>query len=228
MLSLLLPLLGFAFLDSLNVLNVGVTTAVVYDSRINRRSPLPAGVSFIAGVGTATTTFGILTVLGLNFLSDRAEVDVTPTVRYWAQLVLGLVLIAIAAFSGRAGGAAPPEWALSAARRNPWLFGVVGLVIGFGQAPTAVPYLTALAMLSARNPLPVGWPAIVVGYCLLALLPSILVLTLAMVRTVRARRIQRTIVRAMTRYGPPVVRVLFAVVGTVLVVGALLHWRELV
>ena len=30
MLSLLLPLLGFAFLDSLNVLNVGVTTAVVY------------------------------------------------------------------------------------------------------------------------------------------------------------------------------------------------------
>ena len=47
--ALLLPLAGFAFLDSLNVLNLGVTTAVVYDSRLSRRSPLPAGLSFVGG-----------------------------------------------------------------------------------------------------------------------------------------------------------------------------------
>jgi len=43
--ALLLPLAGFAFLDSLNLLNLGVTTAVVYDSRLSRRSPLPAGLN---------------------------------------------------------------------------------------------------------------------------------------------------------------------------------------
>ena len=119
MLALLLPLVGFAFLDSLNVLNLGVTTAVVYDSRLSRRSPLPAGVSFIAGVFAATATFGVLTVFGLSLLTDRADVDVTPTVRYWAQLVLGVVLTAVAAFSGRATGVAPPERVVRAARRNP-------------------------------------------------------------------------------------------------------------
>src|ERR1700704_2641465 len=96
MLALLLPLMGFALLDSVNVLNLGVTTAVVYDSRLSRRSALPSGLSFVAGVFIAITTFGVLTVLGLNFLTDRFEFDLTPTLRYWGQLVLGVVLITVA------------------------------------------------------------------------------------------------------------------------------------
>lgn len=226
MLGLLLPLLGFAFLDSLNVLNLGVTSAVVYDSRLRRRSALPAGLSFVGGVFTATTTFGICTVLGLNFLTDRVDFDLTPTIRYWGQLALGVVLIAVASFSGGAK-ATPPAWATKLTGRSPWLFGIVGLVIGFGQAPTAVPYLTALTMLSARNPLPTGWPAIVIVYCVLALVPSLLVLALSTQRTIRARRLQRNIVRVLTRYGPITVRVLFLGVGIVLLVGALLNYRAL-
>ncbi|WP_163801423.1 GAP family protein [Mycolicibacterium sediminis] len=223
MLALLLPLIGFAFLDSLNVLNLGVTTAVVYDSRLSRRSPLPAGVSFIAGVFAATATFGVLTVFGLSFLTDRADVDVTPTVRYWAQLVLGLVLIAVAAFSGRASGVAPPERVVRAARRNPWLFVIVGLAVGFGQSATSVPYLSALALISAHQPIPFAWPVLVLGYCAVALSFSVFVLALSTVRTIRARRVQRHLVRAITRFGPPVVRVLFGIIGVVLVVGALLN-----
>ena len=99
MLALLLPLLGFALLDSLNVLNLGVTTAVVYDSRLGRRSALPSGLSFVGGVFTAITTFGILTVLGLNFLTDRFDLDLTPPLRYWGQLALGVVLITVAVLS---------------------------------------------------------------------------------------------------------------------------------
>lgn len=227
MLALLLPLVGFAFLDSLNVLNLGVTTAVVYDSRLSRRSPLPAGVSFILGVFVAATTFGIVTVLGLNLLSQRAEFDVTPTVRYWAQLVLGLVLVAVAAFTGGSRTITPPAWALQAARRNPWLFGVVGVVIGFGQAPTSVPYLSALALLSTHAALDAVWPAVIVVYCAVALIPSMLVLGLSTVRTIRSRRIQHRIVRALTRFGPPVVRTLFLVLGVALVVGALVNYRVL-
>jgi hypothetical protein len=226
MLGLLLPLLGFAFLDSLNVLNLGVTSAVVYDSRLSRRSALPGGLSFVAGVFLATVTFGVLTVLGLSFLTDRVEFEVTPTLRYWGQLVLGVVLIVVASLSGSARPA-PPVWALNMARRNPWLFAIVGLVIGVGQSATSVPYLTSLTMVSARNPLPTPWPLIVIGYCALTLLPSLLVLALSTRRTIRARRAQRNIVRATTRYGPITVRILFVGVGTVLVIGALLNYRAL-
>jgi cytochrome c biogenesis protein CcdA len=226
MLALLLSLLGFALLDSMNVLNLGVTTAVVYDSRLSRRSALPSGLSFVAGVFIAITTFGVLTVLGLNFLTDRFEIDLTPTIRYWGQLILGVVLVTVAIASSRAKPT-PPLWAVNVARRNPWLLGLVGLVIGFGQAPTAVPYLTALAMLSARDPLPSAWPVIIVCYCALTLVPSLLVLALSTRRTIRARHIQRNIVRAITRYGPLAVRMLFAGIGIVLVVGALLNYKSL-
>jgi len=226
MLGLLLPLLGFAFLDSLNVLNLGVTSAVVYDSRLSRRSALPGGLSFVGGVFVATATFGLLTVLGLNFLTGRVEFDLTPTVRYWGQLALGVVLITVASLSGSARPAAP-LWALNLTRRNPWLFGIVGLAIGGGQAVTSVPYLTTLAMVSARNPLPTAWPAIVVVYCALALTPSLLVLALSTQRTIRSRRVQRNVVRVLTRYGPITVRILFLAVGAVLVVDALVNYRAL-
>jgi cytochrome c biogenesis protein CcdA len=224
--ALLLPLAGFAFLDSLNVLNVGVTTAVVYDSRLSRRSPLPAGLSFVAGVFTATTTFGICAILGLTFLTERVDIQVTPSARYWGQLILGLVLIALSRVS-TSGGPRPPEWALNAARRNPWLFAVVGLVVGLGQAVTAVPYLTALAMISARNPLPAAWPVIVIAYCATTLAPSLLVLALSVRKTMRARHLQRRVVRLMTRFGPPVVRTLFLGIGLVLVADGLWHYAEL-
>lgn len=226
MLGLLLPLLGFVLVDSLNVLVLGVTSAVVYDSRLGRRSALPAGLSFIAGVYTATVAVGILTVLGLSFLTGRVDLELTPTVRYWGQLVLGLALIAVACISG-SSRPTPPLWAVQLTRRNPWVFGIVGLAIGIGQASTSVPYLTSLAMVSARIPLPTGWPVIVLVYCALALVPSLLVLALSTQRTARSRRIQRNIVRAMTRYGPLTVRLLFLVVGLVLVAGALLNHRAL-
>ena len=226
MLALLLPLLGFVFVDSLNVLNLGVTSAVVYDSRLRRRSALPAGLSFVAGVFTATATFGVLTVLGLSFLTGRVDLELTPTVRYWGQLALGLVLIAVASLSGSARPT-PPLWAMNLTRRNPWLFGIVGLAIGIGQAPTSVPYVTTLALVSARNPLPTAWPVIVLVYCALALVPSLLVLALSTQRTIRARRVQRNVVRGLTRYGPGTVRILFLGAGIVLVVGALLNYRSL-
>ena len=90
-----------------------------------------------------------------------------------------------------------------------------------------MPYLTTLAMVSARSPLPTAWPAILLVYCALALVPSLLVLALSTQRTIRSRRVQRNIVRAMTRFGPVTVRILFLGIGVVLVVGALINYREL-
>jgi cytochrome c biogenesis protein CcdA len=226
MAALLLALCGFALLDSLNVLNVGVASAVVYDSRLSRRSAVPGGLSFIAGVFAVTTTFGLCMVLGLAFLTDVVDFELTPTIRYRGELALGLVLIALACFP-QGLGPASPAWASTMTRERPWLLGFVGIAIGLGQAPTAIPYLTALAMLSARDPLPPMWPLIVITYCAIALLPPLLVVALSTRRTTRAQRMQRNLVRVLNRYGPMSVRILFLAIGIALCSDALIHHSEL-
>ncbi|WP_280491805.1 GAP family protein [Nocardia asiatica] len=222
--TLLLALAGFAFLDSLDLLLIGVTTAVVYDSRLSRRSPLVGVLSLLAGVFAVTTAFGICTVLGIGFVTDLIDFRITPAVRYWGELGAGVVLIALASIR-MTGTAAPPR--APTLRRRPWMLAGVGVAIGIAQAPTAVPYLAGLAMISARNPLPTLWPLIVVAYCALALLPPLVILALAMRRTTGARRMYRKVVRIITTYGPISVRVLFAIFGVVLLCDALLHYRSL-
>ncbi|WP_084529930.1 GAP family protein [Nocardia crassostreae] len=226
MLTLLVALAGFAFLDSLHVLNIGITAAVVVDSRLGRRSPVPGALSFITGIFAVTTAFGICTVLGLSFLTDLVHFDLTPTVRYWAELAVGAVLLILGSVRLPAKSGTTPPWAIEA-RRRPWMLGLIGAGIGLGQAPTAVPYLAALAMLTVREPRPTLWPLLIVVYCLIALLPPILVLFTATRRSARAQRFYRTVVRTLNRYGPLSVRILFVVFGAALVVDALRNYSSL-
>lgn len=225
MTTLLLTLTGLAFLDSLSVLNIGVVSAVVYGSRLNRQSALPGGVSFIAGVFAVTTTFGLCAVVGLGILTDLTNFKLTPAVRYWGEILLGLVLIVLAYFPLVAQTTAP-GWAMAAMRRRPWLLGFVGAAVGLGQAPTAVPYLAGLAMIAAFQPRPAAWPVIVMAYCVLALLPCTFVLALSTSRSKRADRAQRRLVRTLTRYGPIGVRILFLIAGVALVADALVHRNQ--
>lgn len=219
--ALLLALAGLAFLDSLNVLNVGVVSAVVYASRLDRRSPVPGGMSFIAGLFAVNITFGVCTVLGLGLLKHSVDFKITPALHFWGQLALGVVLMCLAYFPLTAQTSAP-GWALAAMRQRPWLLGILGSAVGSGQAPTSIPYLTGLAMLAALHPRPPGWPLLICGYWMLALTPSLVILFLATRKTKRAVRVQRGIVRGLSRYGPISVRILFLVVGVGLVADALL------
>ncbi|OBH93079.1 GAP family protein [Mycobacterium scrofulaceum] len=224
--ALVVALAGLALLDSLNVLNVGVVSAVVFDSRLSRRSPVPGALSFIAGVFAVTTTFGLCTVLGLSFLTHAVGFHLTPAVRFGGELALGLVLTGLAYFPLTAQSSAP-GWALAAMRERPWLLGFLGLAIGSGQAPTAIPYLTGLAMLAALHPRPPLWPLAIIAYWAIALSPPLLILALSMRKTMRAKRIQRRLVRALTRYGPMSVRLLFLVFGVGLVADALINHSAL-
>jgi hypothetical protein len=79
-----------------------------------------------------------------------------------------------------------------------------------------------LAMLAAVHPRPPLWPLLIYAYWALALSPSMLILFLATRKTRRAVRIQRGIVRGLTRYGPISVRILFLVFGVGLIADALL------
>ncbi|MEB4209853.1 GAP family protein [Mycobacterium sp. 94-17] len=226
MVALALALAGLAFLDSLNVLNLGVVSAVIFDSRLGRRSPMPGALSYIAGVFAVTTTFGMCAVLGLGLVTEVLDFHLTPAIRFRGELLLGLVLIGLAYFPLTAQSSAP-GWALAAMRQRPWLLGFLGLAVGSGQAPTAVPYLTGLAMLAALHPRPPLWPLVIIGYWAIALSPPLLILALSTRKSLRAKRIQRAIVRALTRYGPISVRLLFLIFGTGLIGDALINHSAL-
>ncbi|MFI5714381.1 GAP family protein [Nocardia sp. NPDC051750] len=225
MVALLFALAGFAFIDSLDLLLVGVTAAIVVDSRLGRKSPVPGGVSFIAGVFAVTTAFGLLAVLGIDFLTDLVDFELTPTIHAWGALGFGLALLVVACLPPGAQ-AEPPPWTATF-RRRPWLLGVLGIAIGLAQAPTAIPYLAGLAMISAQNPLPTLWPLIIVAYCALALVPPLVVLALATRRSRAAQRFYRKVLRAVTRYGPVSVRIVFVLLGIGLLADGALHSEHL-
>lgn len=226
MAALALALVGLALLDSLNVLNVGVVSAVIFDSRLGRRSPIPGALSYVAGVFAVTTAFGVCTVLGIGLITEVLDFHLTPAIRFRGELLLGIALICLAYFPLTAQSSAP-GWALAAMRQRPWLLGFLGLAVGSGQAPTAVPYLTGLAMLAALHPRPPLWPLVILVYWAIALSPPLLILALSTRKTMRAKRIQRAIVRALTRYGPMSVRLLFLVFGTGLIADALVNHSAL-
>lgn len=219
MTALLVPLVGLALLDSLNVLNIGVVAAVIYNSRLNRQSALPGGASFIAGLFAVTTAFGLCAVLGLGLLPN---VHLTPAVRYWGQLGLGLVLIAVA-FLPLARQTAAPSWALAVMRDRPWLLGFVGAAFRLGQAPTAVPFLAGVAMISALKPLPTTWPLIVIVYSALTVVPCVALLCLSSIGSRRTDQVQRALMRFLTRYAPIGIRAIFVVAGVAMIADALLH-----
>jgi hypothetical protein len=229
-LALLVTLFGFALVESLNVLNLGLTSAIVYDSRLHRRSPLPGGLSFIAGLFAATVAVGIVVVLGVSLAIDPSALDLTPRMRYRGELVIGLVLVALARYPVAAKRESPRS-ALAAMRRRPWVLACGGAALGVTQAATDVMYLAALAMLAAHLPRPSMWqglwPAIVAAYCAIELWPPLLVLFLATRRCARARLVQRSIVRVITRYGPQLVRAMCLAAGVALVVDSLRHSHDL-
>ncbi|MFC9873938.1 GAP family protein [Nocardia salmonicida] len=218
----LFALFGFALLDALDVLLVAITTAVVADARLTRRSPMTGVLSFLGGVFAVSVAFGVCTVLGIDFLVRLFDFELTPALRYWGELVIGLVLIAVAALPVDTTTSTGGRW-IEPVRRYPWLLGVIGFTLGLAKVPTSVPYLAALAVLSAQRPLPVAWPVIVAAYCAVALVLPLVVLALAMRRTPRARRVYRLLVRGITRFGPPTIRVLFVVFGVGLIIDALIH-----
>lgn len=226
MLGLLLTLAGMAAVESLSMLNIGVTSAIVYDARLHRRSPLPGGLSFLAGLFASSVVVGITVVSGLTFLTELTAFELTPVTRYRGELIAGVVLVGLACYPSAARKASP-RWGFTSMRRRPWLLAGVGAALGLAQAGTDVMYLAALALLSAHHPRPMLWPLIVMGYCAIQLLPALLLLGLATRRTARAQRVQRRLVRLTTRYGPRCVRALCLIAGAGLIIDSALHHQYL-
>jgi hypothetical protein len=219
----LLQLSGLVVADSLNVFNIGAMWAIAHNARMKRRSPLPGGLSFIAGMYVFTAGYGLCMVVGLDALTRGLHVELTPEIRYRAELILGLVLLGIACLPLRRRQRSQNPRIGALLRSRPWLLGVVGVGVGATQAPFSLPYLTLLTALATRDPLPTMWTVVVLGYAAAVQVPPLLALAIASWRSPKALKVQLTVATAVAKYGRTVVRLLLAAVGLVLLTDAVAH-----
>jgi hypothetical protein len=220
----LIQLSGLAFADSLNVFNIGAVWAIAHNARTQRRSPLPGGLSFIAGLYAFTACYGLVLVLGLDALTHVVDFQITPAMRYRTELVLGAVLIGLAFLPLRPRVRANPRMG-TLLRSKPWLLGVVGIGVGATQVPFSLPYLTLLGAMAALDPLPAVWPVVVLGYAAAVQVPPLLALALAAWRSPKARRIQIAVALGVAKYGRTALRILLVTVGGVLIADAALNYE---
>jgi hypothetical protein len=216
----LLQLSGLVIADSLNAFNIGAVWAIAHGARMKRRSPLPGGLAFIAGMYAFTACYGLGMVMGLDALTRSVHVDITPEFRYRAELVVGIALIGIACLPWRRRQRRTKPRMGALLRSRPWLLGVVGVGVGATQAPFSLPYLTLLTAIATRDPLPTVWPVVVLVYAAAVQVPPLLALALANWRSPKARRVQLAVAMAVTTYGRTALRILLAVVGSVLLYDA--------
>ncbi|MDV8070929.1 hypothetical protein R4P64_30860 [Rhodococcus sp. IEGM 1366] len=98
---------------------------------------------------------------------------------------------------------------------------------GFVQAPTAIPYLAWLTLISTDEPVDKSWPILTVVDCAAALSPPMLSLVLATLDSSGARRVHQTIMRVVGKWGTRCACSRLGLCGIVLIVDALIHHRFL-
>jgi hypothetical protein len=148
---------------------------------------------YLAVVGACYWALGLALAFGLASVWDdlRALLDATPVLV--VQLVLGLVLVVFALLprrwrpAGRPGRAArwrDEQLAHGASARPLVLLALVAVAL---EALTMLPYLAAVALIAAAD-LSGGTTALLLlGYCLVMLLPALVLLA---VRRLAARRVE--------------------------------------
>lgn len=170
----LLTLAGLALLDSLSLGTLVIPVALVVSRR--RVDVGPLGVYFAAVVGIYLA-LGLALVLGIEALTGPflRAFDTEPA--HWVKLVLGVLLVAVGAFT-------PTPKTRTGRRPEPRSLAPAAMVaLGAGaaltEAATMVPYLAGTAIIAGMG---VGWGVkllALAGYCLVMVLPALLLIALA-------------------------------------------------
>ena len=148
---------------------------------------------YLAVVGACYFALGLALAFGLSSVWDDlgAALDTTPVLV--AELVLGAALVVLALLPRRWRPAARPgraaRWrdeqlAHGASARPLVLLALVAVAL---EALTMLPYLAAVGLITAADLRPATTALLLAGYCLVMLLPA---LVLVLVRRLAARRVE--------------------------------------
>lgn len=173
-----LTLGALALLDSMSLGALVIPLALVVRSR--RVKPVALTV-YLATVSLVYFAIGIALLAGIDLLSSASTVLQGATAVYWLALVLGLGLAGVGIIWPTSPKPEPGR-DVFADRPLPSSLGamiVLGLGASLREVVTMFPYLAATGIMST---MPVGWGgklALLAAYCLVMVLPTIVLLSLA-------------------------------------------------
>ena len=183
-----LPLAGLALVDSLSAGTLVIPIALIFMWRRVRVGLLG---TYLATIATAYFGLGVALLLGFDAAVRRfSGVSETDWFR-WVTLVLGAGLFIFGVFSPnpkkhtatQSAGAEVPEGRASRLARGASLSvtGMVGLALGAAvvEAATMLPYLGAMGIIQSMSFGFSGKVALIAGYCIIMILPAILVAVIA-------------------------------------------------
>ncbi|WP_293878289.1 GAP family protein [uncultured Brevibacterium sp.] len=179
-----LPLAGLALVDSLSAGTLVIPIALIFMWRRVRVGLLG---TYLATIATAYFGLGVALLLGFDAAVTRLSgVSETDWFR-WVTLVLGAGLFVFGVFSPnpkkhtatQSAGAEVPEG--RASRLSLSVTGMAGLALGAAvvEAATMLPYLGAMGIIQSMSFGFSGKVALIAGYCLIMILPAILVAVIA-------------------------------------------------
>ena len=183
-----LPLAGLALVDSLSAGTLVIPIALIFMWRRVRVGLLG---TYLATIATAYFGLGVALLLGFDAAVRRfSGVSETDWFR-WVTLVLGAGLFVFGVFSPnpkkhtatQSAGAEVPEGRASRLAKSASLSvtGMVGLALGAAvvEAATMLPYLGAMGIIQSMSFGFSGKVALIAGYCIIMILPAILVAVMA-------------------------------------------------
>jgi len=172
--ALLLSLAGLALLDSTSV---GTLFIPVWLLLSPQRISVGRVLGYLGTIAAFYLGVGLLPVVGGGRLATVLDGVAGSVVFDYVQLVLGVGLFAVSfRFDGRRRRGPGPvaRWrdrVASAGASAGWLVGLA-LLAALAEVATMLPYLGAIGMMAGADLAPGVVPLLLVGYCLVMVLPA--------------------------------------------------------
>lgn len=177
----MLNALGYAFIDAINVLVIGVLVALAMMLPPGRYRPV-AGLLLL---GTFTGILGLAVVVMLAFDAMRDLLTrIVDSPIFGVLLILTGVVTAIVTLRSGGDTSSPLVDRILTPLRTPSLLTVgIGIVLGVAQSITSVPYLAGLAVLSTSGmPAAERYPGLLAFAAVAVSLPVVAAIGLGIVR----------------------------------------------
>jgi hypothetical protein len=162
--------------------------------------PRPAPIlGYLATIAVFYLALGMLVMLGGTALFGVLGDALSSTPAYWVQLVLGVGLFALSfRFDPKRRAKKPTvSWSARVQRATGSTRTLMGLALTAGvlEVATMFPYLGAIALIAGAGLAPAVDVAVLAGYCLVMILPALVLLG---VRLVLAERVTPLLTRVNT------------------------------
>lgn len=174
-----IPVVGLALLDSLSLGTLVIPLALIVHWRAVR---VPALATYLVTVVAVYFLLGLGILLGFAGLGSVAEGVTQTDVFPWITLILGAALAIFGIFAPNPKKPEPgqlPTRAASATSSVPSMV-ALGLGASLTEAATMLPYIAAMGIIGSWDIPPVAKAGAVGIYCLLMIMPTVALATLAL------------------------------------------------